>query len=182
MFLTEFLVSLGDDRSVAEQIINDAFVAPNRIMELIDELSQLYLQKFRFEDSGKCATAIIYAGHLRVLRMFDIRELLPTSETEQSNSLGTASKSLGTASTLTMSTRESAGNIVTGSTTHSNVQDTGSPAGMILDTSNVAIGSAIRDRKNAQDAIASFDMIEGASDVVMDRGNDDASAVHMSMD
>lgn len=175
MFLTEFLVSLGDDRSVAERIINDAFVAPNRIMELIDELSQLYLQKFRFEDPGKCATAIIYAGHLRVLRMFDIRELLPTSETEQSNSLGTAS-------TLTMSTSESAGNIVTGSTTQSNVQDTGSPAAKILDTSNVAIGSAIRDRNNAQDAIASFDMIEGASDVVMDRGNDDASAVHMSMD
>lgn len=97
VFLTEFLVSLGDDRSVAERIINDAFVAPNRMMELIDELSQLYLQKFRFEDPGKCATAIIYAGHLRVLRMFDIRELLPTSETEQSNSIGTAS-------TLTMST------------------------------------------------------------------------------
>jgi hypothetical protein len=174
VFLTEFLVSLGDDRSVAERIINDAFVAPNRTIELIDELSQLYLQKFRFEDPGKCATAIMYAGRLRVLRM-SIRDLLPTSETEQSNSLGTAS-------TLTVSTSESAGNIVMGSTTQSNVQDTGSPAGMILDTSNIAMGPAIHDRNNAQDAIASFDMIEGASDVVMDRGNDDASAVHMSMD
>jgi hypothetical protein len=189
VFLNEFLVGFGDDRSVAERIINNASVEPHRVVELIHELSQLYLQKFPSEDPGKCGTAIFYFGYLRFLPMFDIRELLATSEIEQSNSNRTAS----TASTLSMSMSEGVGNIVMGSTTQSNVQDTDSPAGMILDTSNVAMGLAPRDRNIVQGTIASLDMIEGTSDDVMgsttrasteaaDRGNDDASAARMITD
>ena len=138
VFLNEFLVGFGDDRTIAERIIHDACVETRRLPELQAELSQLYLQKFQLEDPAKCCTAIMYAFSLRSIKVYVSRASLPILEIDQTTVLDTASSL----------------------STQSNVPSTDSPAGMSLDSRNVAMGSVTHSPHIVQDT-------DGPSDVVM---------------